>query len=140
MNKKTIFKGIALINFILLITVFLLYRNGSFDRYIYGNNERNLTSPNGGTPAKTSKDSIIISKKIDSSQSLRLSSSKSIVITEQSRLLIESVRPLFDSTKISLRPEEKEIMYSSKSGKIFDRNSFLADSSKTKQNKTKKGY
>jgi hypothetical protein len=57
MNKKTIFRGIAFVNCIVLMTVFLLYRNGSFDNYIYGVNEHNLTSPNGGTPTKVSKDS-----------------------------------------------------------------------------------
>lgn len=135
MNKKTIFKGIALLNFIVLITVFLFYRNGSFDHYIYGANERNLTSPNGGTPAKISKDST--SKKNDSLEYLRMASSKSIIIVDERKLRTDQVK-LFDSTKISSRPEEKRFMYSSKSGKIVDPKSFPFDSSKIKQIKTTK--
>jgi hypothetical protein len=136
MTKKTIFKGIALINFIVLITVFLLYRNGSFDRYIYGANERNLTSPNGGTPAKVSKDSA--TKKMDSLALLRLSSSKSIVVMDERKLRIETMKLQLDSTKIRSGTEEKRLMYSSKSGLIVDRKSLFADSSKIKQDKTKK--
>lgn len=136
MNRKTIFKGIALLNFIVLITVFLLYRNGSFDRYMYGSNERNLTSPNGGTPAKVSKDSI--PQKYDSLQSLRMSSSKSIVIMDERKLKTEAAKIKFDSSKIGLKSEEKRIMYSSKSGLIVEPKSFPFDSSKIKQNKISK--
>jgi hypothetical protein len=136
MNRKTIFKGIALLNFIILITVFLLYRNGSLDHYIYGDNERNLTSPNGGTPAKISKDST--SKKMDSARSLRLSSSKSIVIIDDRKLRTEAFNLRFDSTKIRSGTEEKRIMYSSKSGLIVEPRSFSFDSSKIKRYKIKK--
>jgi hypothetical protein len=136
MNRKAIFKTIALINFVLLITVFLLYRNGSFDHYIYDANERNLTSPNGGTPAIASKDSI--PKKYDSLQSMRMSSSKSIVIMDERKLRIDAMNIKFDSTKIRSKPEEKRLMYSSKSGGIVDPRSFSFDSSKIKLNKVSK--
>ena len=136
MNRKTIFKAIALINFVLLITVFLLYRNGSFDHYLYGSNERNLTSPNGGTPAKVSKDSI--PKKYDSLRSIRMSSSKSIVIMDERKLRTEAMYIKFDSTKIRSKPEEKGLMYSSKSGRIVTPRSFSFDSSKIKLNKVSK--
>lgn len=136
MNRKTIFKGIALLNFIVLITVFLLYRNGSFDRYIYGSNERNLTSPNGGTPAKVSKDST--SKESDSLRNLRLASSKSMIIVDERKLRTDAVYIKPDTTKPGLKPEEKRLMYSSKSGKIVDPKSIPFDSSKVKQIKLTK--
>ena len=52
MNKTKFFKGLALLNFVTLLTLFLFFRNGSFDKYF--DNDKNLTSPNGGTPAKVS--------------------------------------------------------------------------------------
>lgn len=136
MNRKTIFKGIALLNFIILITVFLLYRNGSFDRYIYGANERNLTSPNGGTPAKVSKEST--SKETDSLQNLRMASSKSMIIVDERKLRTDAIFIKLDTTKPSLKPEEKRLMYSSKSGMMVEPKSFPFDSSKVKQIKLTK--
>jgi hypothetical protein len=83
MNKRTIFKAIALTNFVVLFIVFLMFRNGSFNSYFNKNSDNNFTSSNGGVGPKYNTDSL--RAKIDSTkkeqklQQVRLSSSKSLV-------------------------------------------------------------
>ena len=131
MNKTKILKGLALVNFIGLVTVFLFFRNGSFSK-------NSLTSPNGGTQTKVSKDSI--PQKKDSIGRQRLSSSKSVVIIDNMNLKKDSTKPKEDSIKINQSEEEKRLMYSSKSGIIIDPPKFKTDSFifKTKNSKKKK--
>jgi hypothetical protein len=108
MKRSVIFKIIAVINFIALFTIFVLYRNGSFDSYFYKNSNNNFTSPNGGVGAKQITDSI--NRRIDSlhrSQRMRLSSSKSIVA-------IDNGIPRLDSTRVRPTDKEKEMMQSKK--------------------------
>jgi hypothetical protein len=118
MKKKTIYKSIALANFVLLLAAFLLFRNGSFDKFLYDNSDLKLTSPNGGTPVKTAKDSAV--KKTDSIRRQRLSSSKSLVIIDNIKLKTDTIKPKPDSPKINVPGKEKPLMYSSKSGIIVD--------------------
>ncbi len=142
MKRSIIFKLIAVTNFIALFTIFLLYRNGSFDSYFYKNTNTNFTSPNGGVGAKQIADSV--QARIDSlhrSQRMRLSSSKSIVAVDYL-----DRRPVLDSTRVRPTNKEKEMMqrskpemmYSSKSGMIAEPKMFTLDSllkEKEKQNK-----
>jgi hypothetical protein len=140
MKKKTIYKSIALANFVVLLTAFLLFRNGSFDKFFYGKSDLKLTSPNGGTPVKTAKDSAI--KKTDSIQKQRLSSSKSLVIIDNIKLNTDTVKPKADSIKNNFTGKEKPLMYSSKSGIIVDpkmvQKITLPDSVKLNNKKLKK--
>lgn len=142
MKRSTIFKVIAVTNFIVLFTIFLLYRNGSFDSYFYGNINNNFTSPNGGVGAKQIADSV--KARIDSihkSQRMRLSSSKSLVAIDN---LDRS--PRVDSTRVKPTDKEKEMMqrskpemmYSSKSGIIIDPKLFSLDSLLKEKEKQKK--
>lgn len=138
MNKAIIFKGLALFNFVVLLTLFLFFRNGSFD--IYFGIDKNLTSPNGGTPTKMSKDTI--SQKKDSIRQQRLSSSKTFVIIDNLKLNEDTAKKAKDSVTIKLTEKEKRLMYSSKSGIIIDPIMFKIDSLKlrTKYSKKKTKY
>lgn len=69
MKRSTIFKVIAVANFLALVSIFLLYRNGTFDSYLYKNSNNNFTSPNGGVGAKQITDSI--NARIDSMHRLQ---------------------------------------------------------------------
>lgn len=46
MSKTKIFRALALINFVVLLTIFLLYRNGAFDNMFRNKEETNITSQN----------------------------------------------------------------------------------------------
>lgn len=129
MDKTKIFKGLALFNFVALLTLFLFFRNGSFDNYF--DNAKKLTSPNGGTPIK-------LSQKKDSLQQQRLSSSKSLVIIDNLKLNKDTAKIVKDSINIKLTEKEKRLMYSSKSGIIIDSKMFKIDSLKLKPKNSKK--
>lgn len=139
MNRSRIFKALALLNFVALIALFLLYRNGSFDSYIYGNDEKRISSPHGGTPLQTTKDSTKTEN--DSLERLRLSSSKSTIIIEH----IEPKEPniYYEGNKFILLPKQDSIkltqkrllMPSSKSMIITEPVQFTFD---TTNNKSKK--
>ncbi len=77
MTKTKLFRALALLNFTVLLSIFLLYRNGSFDEYNYIDHENSLTSPNGGTPTTLTKDSV--TQKSTGGNRTMLSSSKSFV-------------------------------------------------------------
>lgn len=77
MTKTKLFRALALLNFTVLLSIFLLYRNGSFDEYNYIDHENSLTSPNGGTPTTLTKDSV--AQKSTGGNRTMLSSSKSFV-------------------------------------------------------------
>lgn len=95
MNKSTIFKGVALINFAILIGVFLLYKNGSFDNFIY-EKQQIFSNPNGSSPLQTSNDSVsiekdsLVLKEFDDIERIRFSSSKSMRIIEEIPVKIDS--------------------------------------------------
>lgn len=89
MTKTKLFRTLALINFTVLISIFLLYRHGLFHEHNYIGDENSFTSPNGGT-------STTIIKKDSLSQKSRawgrtmLSSSKSVIgIIPVDRIYIE---------------------------------------------------
>lgn len=124
MKKSNIFKFIAVVNFIALLTVFLFYRNGSFDRYLYNNTDNNFISPNGGVVAKNNKDSTKV--KTDALQQQRISSSKSLVIIDNVKLKADTTKPKKDTT-IKRKQEPVRMMSSSKSGAIIEPKRFDAD-------------
>ncbi len=139
MNKSVIFKGFALVNFVILLTVFLLYRNGSFDNFIYNNRQNSLTSPNGGTVTQTTQDSL--SMEFDSLEVIRFSSTKSIRIFKEIRFNKDTTQTdttKIDSSKVDLTDKQKHLMYSSKSGQIIDPKWFESDSLREKKSKKKK--
>lgn len=142
MKRSTIFKVIAVANFLALVSIFLLYRNGTFDSYLYKNSNNNFTSPNGGVGAKQITDSI--NARIDSMhrlQRVRLSSSKSLVTIDNmdrtSRLDSTRVRPT-DKEKEMMQRSKPEMIYSSKSGMIIEPNMLTLDSLLKTQKKQKK--
>ena len=126
MKKLNIFKFIAVVNFIALLTVFLFYRNGSFDRYLYNNTDNNFISPNGGVVAKSNKDSSKV--KTDALQRQRISSSKSIVITDNVKFKADTTKPKKDTARIKQKQEPIRMMSGSKSGAIIEPKLFNADS------------
>lgn len=129
MSRSTIFKTIAVINFVALFTIFLLYRNGAFDNYIYQRMANNFTSPNGGFGARETADSIRARiKAIHQRQRTRLSSSKSLGGGNDF--------PWIDSNLVKLTIREKDMilrpkpdmMSSSKSIVIIKPTLFILDS------------
>ena len=136
MSKLKIIKGIALVNFFALLTIFLMYRNGSFDSFIHSGTKNSLASPNGGTLTKSTKDSSV--KKNDSLKKQRLSSSKSLVLVDNMKFNNDTIKAHSDSIVIKSSEEEKRLMYSSKSGIIIESKMFLSDSLNQKKKSKKK--
>jgi hypothetical protein len=106
--RNTVFvKGLTLCCFAGLICLFLFYRSGMLDNYLYGSGASLQTSPNGGA-LNTKQDSS--KRKQDSTRRVRASSSKSMIVTDDVH------------------------MYSSKSGRVFtprsEKDSIKADSVK----------
>jgi hypothetical protein len=147
MNRSSIFKVIAITNFILLFTIFLLYRNGSFNDYFYKNTDNNFTSPNGGVGARQTADSVKAAyDSLRALQQMRMSSSKSLVVTDFRYSPPSRKIPKKDSTPVKPTDIEKDMMlrskpdmmYSSKSGMIIEPKMFILDSLLKKREKQKK--
>lgn len=114
MIKLKLFKGFAIVNFLVLLTAFLLYRNGSLDNLMSLHSDSYLSSPNGGVGVKNSKDSINI--ETDSLQHQRLFSSMPPANLANLTPRIDTIIPDQDSTVIKLH----RMMSSSKSGVIIE--------------------
>ncbi len=97
MTKTKLFRALALLNFTVLLSIFLLYRNGSFDEYNYIDHENSLTSPNGGTPTTLTKDSV--AQKSTGGNRTMLSSSKSFVGSVEINVLYKDSSNAFDVLK-----------------------------------------
>lgn len=147
MNRSAIFKIIALTNFIALFTVFLLYRNGTFDQYVYKNTDNNFTSSNGGVGAKQTADSVKAAyNSFRQKQRMRMSSSKSVVVTDRFYYEPRKPMPKKDSAPVNPTGPEKEMMPrskiemidSSKSGMAAPGNMFVLDSLLKEKEKQKK--
>lgn len=136
MDKTKIFKGVAFINFIGFIILFLLFKNGTFDKYFSNDKSSSLTSPNGGTPTKLTKDSI--NQKNDSLKRRRLSSSKSLVIIDDLFQEGATIKAAKDSIKLSAIEDKKHLKESSKSGLIINSKKGKTDSLKSKERDQKK--
>ena len=97
MTKTKLFRALALLNFTVLLSIFVLYRNGSFDEYNYVDHENSLTSPNGGTPTTLTKDSV--TQKNTGWNRTMLSSSKSAGATVKINLLDKDTFNLSEQLK-----------------------------------------
>lgn len=128
MRQKSFFlKAFALTNFILLTGLFLAYRGGYLDVSSLFGKENILTSPNGGTAPQKQNDSALVKR--DSSKHIRLSSSKSMVITDKTILNTEPAKVpkpeknsnpnSTDSANVKISNEEKIRLSSSKSAIVF---------------------
>jgi len=147
MNKRTIFKVIAVTNFVILFVVFLMFRNGSFNNYLYKNSENNFTSSNGGAGTKYNADSvratIDLFQQEQKIEKIRLSSSKSLVATDnwsRPRNFAKDsmlVYPSDKEKKMISRPIS-DTVFSSKSGMIIDPKLFSLDSLLKEKDKQKK--
>lgn len=118
MKKSKFIKGLTLLSFVFFITFFLLYRVGKFDSYLSNKNPSLQASPNGGAINSMLIDTL---PKIDSSERVMLSSTKSVIVINLKKY------SFFDTLKkkkprvVYVDPTKtKEVrMSSSKSGKIF---------------------
>jgi hypothetical protein len=115
MQQTKLTKGLTLLSFVTLISAFLLYRVGWFDRYLQNNNSAIQTSHNGGTINTPQNDTLKPIK--DTTQKLLLSSSKSVVLTDRKYGFIDSY--LVKKKYIKPKPAKTEMLSSSKSAIIF---------------------
>ena len=135
MTQSKFFKAFAILNALAFVALFLLYRNGSFDSYFYTNKNTTLTSPNGGTPTKPASQ---IPKTLTSPEEIeRLSSSKTVIMTDYIKIKKDSPTKKTDSLKVKLKPNTRDLMYSSKSGIIFENRKQKKDSITQVQQKKK---
>jgi hypothetical protein len=117
MKKSKLIQAFTLFSFIFFIIAFLLYRTGKFDRYFSNEKYQYQTSPNGGNVNSVKTDSLSSLKDYRTKRT-RLSSSKTVILTDDRLLLSDSIRKitLADSVK---RKNEVIMMSSSKSGPVF---------------------
>ena len=123
-------KVLALLSFATLITAFVLYRAGVFDKYITPGDPSLQTSPNGGAMNNNMKDTLPSPKK-DTTKEPRVmwSGSKSgRIITpgdlnplhpDSTKHVDSSLRKKIDSIMISEGAKKTEIMPSTKSAPVF---------------------
>lgn len=123
MKPGTFIKRITLFGFVFLITVFLLYRIGRFNVFVNANSSPVQTSPNGAAINPAKADTIKPIK--DSSEKLRLSSSKSIVLTEKKPAYVDSIKNKYNHDE---RKVKREILPGSKPAYIFRPRYTMADS------------
>ncbi|MEO6254900.1 MAG: hypothetical protein ABIO79_16435 [Ferruginibacter sp.] len=114
MKYRVLIKGITLVSFVALISLFLLYRMGKFNSYFVEEEPAFQTSHNGGKIVSTTPES-------DSAWQLRLASSKSMVLIERSAIN-PSVKGAQVRTTRTTTPDRtgKERMSSSKSMVMVD--------------------
>ena len=161
MNKKTILKGFALINFIGFVTLFLLFRNGSFDKPSDITTKK--SKPVERKQIKIVKDTttqkndfkelqlVKVKPKSEVTESVeqeqqtevnieqeRLSSSKSLVIIDRINFDYKKSKIAEDLIKVNQPKKEKSLMYSSKSGLIVEPKVVLIDTTKKKIKDSKK--
>ena len=133
MPKSKIIKSIAIANFVFWIGLFLLYRAGYLDEYIFNNESAMQSSPNGG--AITDNNTDTVPKKSDTVlPKTRMSSSKSFIITDNLRSAKDSAA-MYKRDRLALDSasgKELRMMSGSKSGMVFNPNhpAFAADSIK----------
>ncbi|HYF30580.1 MAG TPA: hypothetical protein VD993_05645 [Chitinophagaceae bacterium] len=116
MSRSKLIKWIVLANFIFWIGAFLLYRSGYLDSYIFNDNAAYQSSANGGV---VNPEDTIPAKK-DSLPKIRMSSSKSFVMTDKMPQRKDTVKPKRDSL---IRIDSfyfDPMMSGSKSGKVFE--------------------
>jgi hypothetical protein len=147
MKRSKVFKVIAITNFVVLLSIFLLYSSGSFNKYFYNSTGNSFTSSNGGVGVKPTVESARAAyDSLQKLQRMRASSSKSLVVRD---FIYDEPRrtvPKKDSTPVDATDKQKEmmerskpeLMYSSKSGLILNPKLFTLDSLLTEKEKQKK--
>lgn len=106
-------KTLALVNFVVLFILFLLYRNGTLQESIEGFSDSELSSPNGGAPLLLRKDSATV--KLDSQHEQMLSSSKSMVLPKGLDFPFDTGTPKRKSTQDKTEKSKEVFLPSSKS-------------------------
>lgn len=134
MRPASIRKLLALSSFILLISLFVLYRSGGLGSIISPNTNPVQTSPNGGAVNNTTTDTTRKGK-TDSVERLRMPSSKLLVLTDEPRLKSRDKKKNKPDSTTRERPVR---MPGSKSGLIVDRSAFKADTTLKKDSATLK--
>ena len=116
MNQSKIFKAFALVNFIVLLTCFLLYRNDFFKTNMNEKNDAVFTSSNGGTSTKIIDNSAssneptnpINDSILEYNKQKEIATKKIIMSSSKSGMIFES--DAFDSIEINknLKPKKKK--------------------------------
>ena len=114
MKYPLLIKALTLLSFTFLISIFLLYREGRFNKYLQNEDSPMQTSHNGGTIASAKSDSS--KDKKDSMQLVLLSSSKSMILIDKKPLAGGSLKT---SKKTNRQLTTSGILSSSKSGVVF---------------------
>ena len=123
MQNSKILKGITLVSFISLMSAFLLYRGGYLDSFIYNKNKRKVIQENEAVLKKVNES---ISAKKDSLSPTRLSSSKSIVLTDNNLFVDDTANKKADT--LELTKEQIQLLSSSKSiSPIIEPTLFIPD-------------
>lgn len=115
MQKSYFIKAFILLSFISLITLFLLYRTGKFDKYVLNERSELQSSPNGGFIPSNKKDTT--KSKNYFADKLRLSSSKFIILSDKTPSFLDSAKKRIKLPYI--QPPNEQMMSSSKSAIIF---------------------
>lgn len=133
MTKSKIFKGIALANFMVLLILFLLYRNGKFDKEQHVKNHRNISKQvekQKEEDNRTVKENSEIKNPKSNMDLQRLSSSKSLVIIDDLEKKPKAITPTTGPTFTNVTNEAPQMLPSSKSAIIFEPSGKIADSSR----------
>lgn len=119
------FRTLALLSSGSLVILFLLYRSGSLDRFIYPEQEWQ-SSPNGGPIGNRSTSDTTIKPKKDSTP-VYLYSSKSVIVVEKWSKTPKFPDSLFKPSKLPdsiLAPKERPMIHGTKSAIIIDNRKF----------------
>lgn len=95
MQKTTLIKALTLTTFFGLLGLFLLYKTGNFDSYIYNDEDPIQSSHNGGAMKGNKKAKDSAQRRKDSLNRTRMYSSKSMVITDEIRMSSSKSGPVF---------------------------------------------
>jgi len=115
MTKTFLKKAITLLSSLSLVTLFLLYRVGAFDKSPLNDQAALQSSHNGGNINPSTIDTT--GPKRDSTKLLMLSSSKVLILTDKKPTFLDSLKK--KPAKYKYPKSETEILSSSKSAIIF---------------------
>ncbi len=140
MLKSKLIKVVTLTSSISLFALFLLYRGGYCNDFIYDNSNNNFTSPNGGVSSGKSADTTKV-KIGDFYIDPSLPSSKSMILFDERKFqdtaVVQDSTVLVDSIDTTTPFVIDEMMGGSKSGPVFLYPPMIKDSSDNKS-KTRK--
>lgn len=116
MQKSAWLKGITLVSSVSLVTLFLMYRSGSFYPVAERDTATLQASPNGGVVQSNNTDSTPPVK--DPREALRMSSSKLLILTDGTNRFIDSIIKASEKP-IKLSKKDLKLLSSSKSAAVF---------------------